>query len=60
MFVNRRLSHGVFSRAVTTAMLVSPTHPPGIELYYYANVFFCLGGNKVTDHVSENTLSLLR
>ena len=45
---------GVFSRDVTAAMLVflnngtaamlvSPTNPPGIELYYHANVFFCFG-----------------
>ena len=44
----------VFSRDVTAAMLmslntgtaaflVSPTNPPGIELYSYANVFFCFG-----------------
>ena len=25
----------------TAAMLVSPTNPPGIELYSYANIFFC-------------------
>ena len=25
-------------------MLVYPTNPPGIELYYNANVFFCFGG----------------
>ena len=42
----------VFSRDVTVAMLVtlnkgmaamlvSPINPPGIELYSYANVFFC-------------------
>ena len=24
-------------------MLVSPNNPPGVELYFYANVFFCLG-----------------
>ena len=59
----------VFSRDVTTAMLVSVnngtaamlvylTNPPGIELYYHANVFFRFGGkNKVTDHVSENTIA---
>ena len=29
------------------AMLVYPTNPPGIELYYHANVFFCLGGKQV-------------
>ena len=28
----------------TAAMLVSPTNPPGIELYYHANLFFCFGG----------------
>ena len=44
----------VFSRDVTVAMLVFPnngtaailgypTNPPGIELYYHANVFFCFG-----------------
>ena len=43
----------VFSRDVTAAMLVSlnkrevamlvsPTSPPGIDLYSYANAFFCL------------------
>ena len=26
---------------VTAAMLVSRSNPPGIESYYYANVFFC-------------------
>lgn len=25
-------------------MLVSLTIPPGIELYYHANAFFCFGG----------------
>ena len=30
------------------------TNPPGIELYYYANVFFCFGGSR--DHVSGNSL----
>ena len=28
----------------TAAVLVSPTNPPGIELYYHANLFFCFGG----------------
>ena len=28
----------------TAAMLVTPTSPPGIELYSYATVFFCFGG----------------
>ena len=47
-------SNRVFSRDVTAAilvslnigtaaMLVSPTNPLGIELYSYANVFFCFG-----------------
>ena len=31
------------------AMLVSRSNPPGIESYYYANVF----SNMVVDHVSE-------
>ena len=48
----------------TAAMLVSPTNPPGIELCYHANVFFCFGGKQgysFTDHVSENTpLTVLR
>ena len=26
----------------TVAILVSPTNPPGVEFYSYANVFFCL------------------
>ena len=26
----------------TVAMLVSTVNPPGIELYSYANIFFCL------------------
>ena len=48
----------VYSRDVTGAMLVSSNNPPGIELYYHANVFFCFGRkNKVTDHVSENTIA---
>ena len=45
----------MLSRDVTAAMLVSlnngtaimlvyPTNPPGIELYYHANVFFCFSG----------------
>ena len=49
------LGYRVFSRDVTAAMLVSlnkgtaamlvsPTNPPGIELYYHANLFFCFGG----------------
>ena len=27
----------------TVAMLVSPNYPPGIELYSYADIFFCFG-----------------
>ena len=49
------LSNRLFSRDVTAAMLVSlnkgavvmlmsPSNPPGIGLYYNANVFFCFGG----------------
>ena len=30
----------VFLNNESAAMLVSPTNPPGIELYYHANVFF--------------------
>ena len=30
----------VFLNNGKAAMLVSPTNPPGIELYYHANVFF--------------------
>ena len=38
------------------AMLMSPSNPLGIELFYQA-VFFRFGEKKkVTDHVSENTL----
>ena len=38
--------YGVLSRDVTAAILVSPTNPPGIEVYYHANVFFCFSGTK--------------
>ena len=45
----------MFSRDVTAAMLVSlnkgmaamlmfPTNPPGIKLFYHAKFFFCFGG----------------
>ena len=37
------------------AMLVSPTNPPEIELFYQADVLFRCK-NKVTDHVSGNTI----
>ena len=33
--------NGVFLHDVTAAMLVSQTKPLGIELYFYANTFFC-------------------
>ena len=33
----------VYLNKGTAAMLVSPRNPPGIELYSYANVFFCFG-----------------
>ena len=63
-------SNSVFSRDVTAAMLVSlnngaaamfvyPTNPPGIELCYHANVLLFRWKNKVTDHLSENTLCLV-
>ena len=37
---------------------MNPTNPPEIELYYYANFFFCFGGKTslLLNHVSENTL----
>ena len=34
----------VFLNNGTAAMLVYPTNPPGFELYYHANFFFCFGG----------------
>ena len=41
----------------TAAMMLSLAKPPGIELYSYANAFFCFGlKNMLIDHVSENTL----
>ena len=44
----------------TAAMLASSTNPPGIELYYHANIFFLFRWkNKVTDHVSEKPLFTL-
>ena len=59
-----------FSRDVTAAMLVClnkemkavmmyQTNPPGIELYFYANTFFCFKSNMVPGHVSENSPSTL-
>ena len=45
----------VYLKNGTAAMLVyiNPTNPPGIEPYDHATIFFW---NKVTDHLSENTL----
>ena len=40
-------------------MLVSQSHPPGIELYSYANRFLLFWlKNMPIDHVSENTIKL--
>ena len=39
------------------AMLVSPTNPPEIELFYHSDVLFWCK-NKVTDHVSGNTIQM--
>ena len=62
------LLYRVFSHDVTevilvslnkgiVAMLVSQTNPPGIELYSYANVFFCfLLKHMLIDQVSGNAL----
>ena len=44
----------VFQNSETAAMLVSQTNPLGVELFSYANAFFC--SNK---QVSENTLLFL-
>ena len=55
MTKRHHLNCRVFSRDVTmamlvslnkgtVAMLVSLTNPPGIELFYHANVFFCFVG----------------
>ena len=38
------MKYRVFSRDVTAAMLMYPTNPPGIDLYYHADVFSCFGG----------------
>ena len=40
----KSVGYRVFSRDVTAPMLVSPTNPPRIELYYHANAFLCFGG----------------
>ena len=42
----------MLTRDVTATMLVSRINHPGIELNSYANAFFYM----LTDHVSENTL----
>ena len=52
--MNSEMAHRAFSHDVTAAMLVFQnkemaammvyqTNPPGIELYFYANTFFCFG-----------------
>ena len=46
----------MFPRDVTVAMLVSPTNPPGVEFYSFANIFFVLVEKILIDHVRENTL----
>ena len=44
----------VFLKNGTSAMMVFSTNPPGMWLYYHANVVcFVSVKNKVTDHVSE-------
>ena len=46
-FYNRAFSHDVtaamlvFQNKEMPAMMVYQTNPPGIELYFYANTFFC-------------------
>ena len=35
------MNYRVFSPDVTAAMLVSQTNPLGVELFSYANPFFC-------------------
>ena len=41
----------------TAAMLVSQTSPVGVELFSYANAFFCSDKFCIdAGHVSENTL----
>ena len=45
----------------TVAVLVSQTSPLGVELFSYANAFFCSKTFAHTDagHVSENTLYIV-
>ena len=38
----------------TVAMLLSPTNPPGIQLYSYANALLFWLKNILFDHMSEN------
>ena len=41
----------------TAAMLVSPTNPPGIELFSYANILFCFRRKTcLIGHMSANAL----
>ena len=55
--MNSEMAYRIEFSCDVAAMLVSPTNPPGIELYYHAIFFFCFGGkSKVTYHASENTL----
>ena len=49
------LNHWAFSLDVTAAMLVSQTSPVGVELFPYANYFFCFNKFAIdTGHLSEN------
>ena len=51
----------MFSNDIAVAMLVfqnkemAAMNPPGIELYFYANTFFCCQ-SMAAGHVSENAL----
>ena len=46
----------MFSHDVMAAMLVSQNNPLGVELFSYANAFFCSNRTIDAGHVSENTL----
>ena len=49
----------MFQNKETAAILVYQTNPPRIELYFYANIFFCFKNTDMAaDHVSENALLL--
>ena len=63
----KMIFYKVFSHEVTAAilvsqnnemaaMLVSQTSPLGVELFSYANAFFCYHICIFAGHVSENTL----